>query len=152
MDDLSLNKVRISVLWIMEAVTYLAYLAFMMTAPGILDKLKSGTIEGTPVDAAVMVFATLFAIVLLMAFLSLTLRGPLNRWVNVGAGAVFAVLEALALTTVLANPYGSVVFMSVLKVIIAASIAWLAFTTLRVPERVPEPVPGPAGFKGPKPV
>ncbi len=152
MDDESLNKVRISVLWILEALTYLAYMAFLIMAPGILDQLKSGTIQGTSVESAVWAFASLFAIVMLLAFLALTLRGAVNRWVNVGAGAVFAVLEALALTTVLANPYGPIVFMSVLKVAIAASIAWLAFTTLRVAEHVPEPIRGPAGLQGPKPV
>jgi len=152
MEDLSLNKVRISVLWILEALTYLAYLGFMMTAPGILDEVRGGTIQGTPVGSAVLLFATLFAVIMLMAFFTLTLKDTVNRWLNVAAGAVFTVLELLALTGVLANPYWSVVFMSVLKVVIAASIAWLAFTTLRVPEHVVETAKGQLRLEGPKPV
>ncbi|HVP24237.1 MAG TPA: hypothetical protein VMS77_10045 [Conexivisphaerales archaeon] len=127
MEDISLYKARISVLWILEALAYLAYLGFMIMAPGMISAVGTGTINGTPVDFAVLVFAILLTIIFVMALATLTLKDRINRWANVVAGAVYAVLEFIALLGVLSNPFAGIILMSALKVIIGALISVLAF-------------------------
>jgi len=69
----------------------------------------------------------MFLVVITMAFLSLSLKHSTNRWANVVVGAIIAILEFLVLTQALTDIYAPVLLMSATKVVIAASIVWLAY-------------------------
>jgi hypothetical protein len=127
LEEFSLYKVRISVLWLLEALCYVAYLEFVMASPGVLDQIKAGTISGTPVSDAMLLFAVLLLIIMVMAILTLTLRYKLNRWLNIAAGAIYAVLEFIATVSLPSSYPAAVVLTSGFKVIFAALVALLAF-------------------------
>ena len=131
MEDMSLNRVKISILWIFEALIYVLYLGIVMTAPGVIDQLATRSLSGTPVEFADLVFSLLFIVILAMAFLTLVLKGSLNRWANVAVGAVFAVLEFLALTQLFATPFSPMILTTILKVVVPASISLLSYRWLK---------------------
>jgi uncharacterized membrane protein len=120
-------EARISLLWVLQGLTYLAYLGFTMIAPGVIDQVRSGTIEGTDVQSAGSLFAVLFFVVILMAFLSLNLKYATNRRANIGVGAVIAIVEFIGMISSLSSIFAPVLVTWVAKVAIAASIVWFAY-------------------------
>jgi len=64
---------------------------------------------------------------LVMAFLSLTLKGSINRWLNILVGGVYAVLEFITLVEKLAAQKGYVVLMLVVAIVALVLIVWYAW-------------------------
>ena len=90
MDDL---RIKISVLWLLAAVAFLAHQILVLTEPGIISQLMAGEAEGQKIGPMlILFFAILILIPLLMAFLSLTLNDEMNRRVNIIVGPVFAII------------------------------------------------------------
>ena len=127
MEHWDMCGVRISLLWVLDGLAYMAYLGFIMTAPGVIDAVKTGTLNGTSLESASYVFEFLFFILLIMAFLTLTLKYSVSRWLNVAVGAIIAVLEFVGMTQFLTDVYWPIMPLWIAKIVIAASIAWLAY-------------------------
>jgi len=127
MENLILHKVRLSVLWLIEGAVWLAYLMFVTMEPGVLEQIMAGKIEGMEIEPMLLLFGILFLVVLIMAFLSLTLKDSTNRWVNIIVGIVIAVFEFVTLIDALAQPYTPVILMTLSKVVVAALIVWYAW-------------------------
>ncbi|HUK79328.1 MAG TPA: hypothetical protein VLU91_01535 [Nitrososphaerales archaeon] len=120
--------IRLSVLWLLEGLTYAVYLGYVIIAPGMIDQIRSGTLNGTTLESASYAFEALFFIVLLMAFLSTSLSYRANRWINVAAGAIIAILEFIALTQTVTSSLGlPATLLYVPKVGIGASVVWFAY-------------------------
>jgi hypothetical protein len=120
--------IRISLLWLLEGLTYAVYLGYMIIAPGMIDQIKSGTLNGTSLESASYLFEAMFFIVLLMAFLSLSLTYRASRYSNIIVGAAIAVLEFLASTQTVSSSIGvPATLLYIPKVIIPASVAWFAY-------------------------
>ena len=94
MEDLALHKVRLSVLWLSVLISDFVNIFLYVINPAILKSIiETGAVEGeqlTPEFAALG--AIMFLIMLVMAFLSLTLKGKANRWSNIIVGAVYLVI------------------------------------------------------------
>src|SRR3989337_4253329 len=61
--------------------------------PGVIAQIMDGEVEGMKIGTElILLFAILFLVPLIMAFLSLTLRESINRWANIIVGAIFAAL------------------------------------------------------------
>jgi hypothetical protein len=129
LEDLVLHKVRLSVLWLMAMISDVASVLLYVINPAIIEEIiEAGTIGGvavTPEEA--LVGAILFSIMLVMAFLSLTLKDKANRWLNVVVGAVFLVLWVVSLIEFLAAPVGSQLLFAVLGIIFFVLIVWYAY-------------------------
>jgi len=89
--------IRISVLWIFAAVAMVVHYAMLFFEPDALQKILSE--EGTPATrranarlAIVEVFAD-WLIPLTMAFLSVTLGGLANRYLNMVLGGLYILLS-----------------------------------------------------------
>jgi len=125
---------RLSVLWLLEGLTYAVYLGFVIIAPGMIDQIRSGTINGASAESAEYLFEALFFAVLLMAFLSTSLNYRANRWINVAAGAIIALLEFFALTQTVTSALGvPATLLCIPKVVIPASVVWFACKWPRPP-------------------
>jgi len=86
-------KIKISVLWLFSAVAFLAHQILALMEPGVIAGIMAGEVEGTKIGPElIFLFAVLFLVPLIMAFLSLTLKNSINRWANIIVGAVFAAL------------------------------------------------------------
>lgn len=90
-------KLRVSTLWIFLGVGMLAAMfAVVMPADVLREYIATGAFEGEQIDATMLAsMVMLFCLLpLAMAFLTLALRDPINRWLNGIVGAVAAVMWA----------------------------------------------------------
>jgi len=123
-------KIKISVLWLFPLVAFLASGLLMFTEPGVLTELiEEETIEGMKVGPELLLVGAVIDILgpLVMAFLSLTLKDSINRWLNILVGGIYAVLEFITLLEELAAPKGYVVLMLIAAVVAPALIVWYAW-------------------------
>ena len=94
-------KIKISVLWLFSAVAFLAHQILALLEPGVIAQIIAGEMEGMKIGTElILLFAILFLVPLIMAFLSLTLKDSINRWANIIVGAVFAALFIGVIATV----------------------------------------------------
>ena len=126
MSNLSWQKVRSSILWILAIAAVLAYASFaraVETAENYnnLSLVRAGDLIGFSLVAA------------LFAVLSLVLKGNDARSVNLVGGVVMAVIALLSLvdgiTVHFAGAYNLVL---ALAVILLASIVWFAYRTPKI--------------------
>jgi hypothetical protein len=90
-------KFRVSTLWIFLGVGMLAGMFAVIMPSDVLGKyIATGEFEGEKIDATMLaVMVMLFCLVpLTMAFLTLVLRDPLNRYANAVVGVVATVMWA----------------------------------------------------------
>ena len=93
-------KIKISVLWLFSAVAFLAHQILALMEPGVIAGIMDGEVEGMKIGTElILLFAILFLVPLIMAFLSLTLKDSINRWANIIVGAVFAALFIYVIAT-----------------------------------------------------
>ena len=83
-------KIKISVLWLFWTVAFLITLVAALFEPGAMQQISSGVVAGMQMTPElILVGVVLMLVSLVMAFLSLTLRGSLNRWANVVLGIAY---------------------------------------------------------------
>lgn len=124
-------KTRIAVLWIFLAVGLSAAMFLSFMEPGVIEDLISGKHDGTQIgEGLIFLFAILWFIPLIMAFLSLTLKDSTNRWTNFVLGILFAIFYVVDFINNLTGeelPAIASVVMFVLLIVVAALIAWHAW-------------------------
>lgn len=119
-------KIKISVLWLFSAVAFLAHQILALMKPGVIAGIMDGEVEGMKIGTElILLFAILFLVPLIMAFLSLTLKDSINRWANIIVGAVFAVLFIGVIASV-AKLSGETL-MTFSTVVALALIVWYAW-------------------------
>ena len=121
-------KIKISVLWLFYDVAFLVDMVLGFMEPGAIEQIMAGEIGGTQIGPE---FLLLFAVILLaplvMAFLSLTLKGSINRWANIILSIVFTSLMVIALIELLAQPTAYSILLTLSKVVAGALIVWYAW-------------------------
>ena len=121
-------KIKISVLWLFVAVAILAHQILVLMEPGIIAQLMAGEAEGQKLGPElILFFAILMLVPLVMAFLSLTLKDSMNRWVNIIVGAVFAVLWFVGVVDAAQTAYWGGALMTLSAVVASALIVWYAW-------------------------
>ena len=119
-------KIKISVLWLFSAMAFLAHQILALLEPGVIAQIMDGEIEGMKIGTElILLFAILFLVPLIMAFLSLTLKDSINRWANIIVGAIFAVLFTGVIASV-AKLSGETL-MTFSTVVALALIVWYAW-------------------------
>ncbi len=120
-------KTRLSVLWLINAVSGLASTLLEFYEPGVIDQIRSGVKRGEPIGPAyLLLLSIVFLVPLIMAFLSQTLKDKANRWTNIITGTVYVVLVIVVLLQYL--EYQSVLAInSVFGIVFSALIVWYAY-------------------------
>ncbi len=116
-------KIRIAVLWIFMAVAMSAHsvLAFM-------EKEMVEEVWAMEMGPEMMLFMAIFWWVpLVMAFLSVTLKGSSNRWANIILGVVFTILNIVHLAEHLAAASAHQILIIGSTVVATALIVWYAW-------------------------
>jgi hypothetical protein len=127
LEDLSLYKMRFSVLWLLWVVTDLATGMLWLIEPGVIDEIKAGEILGVVVGSEMLLLgAVIYLVPLAMAFMSLTLKGSTNRWTNLIVGAVYTVYELTEIIEQAVEPSAYRMLLTILMVVFSALIVWLA--------------------------
>jgi hypothetical protein len=121
-------RIKISVLWLFYTVAFLAVLSLGAFEPGAIEQVMAGEIGGIKITPELLLtLAILILVPLIMAFLSLTLKGSINRWANIVVGVVFVVLQLIALGEAVATPVAWEILMEISKVVAPALIVWYAW-------------------------
>jgi hypothetical protein len=115
-------KTKLSVLWLLSAVSGVSFVLFALLESGDLSQIM-----GLKVDSSLLLlFTVIFLVPLIMAFLSQTLNDKANRWTNIIVGAVFIIIPIIGLIGALANQ--SVVAINpVFGIVVLALIVWYAW-------------------------
>lgn len=126
-------KIKISVLWLFGAVAILAHQILVLMEPGIIAQLMAGEAEGQKIGPGlILLFAILMLVPLVMAFLSLTLKDSINRWLNIIVGAVFSVLWFVGVVDAAQTAYWGGALMTLSTVVASALIVWYAWKSKSV--------------------
>jgi len=118
-------KTRIAVLWVLMAVAMSAHSLFAFMEPGAMEELAE---ELAAMGPGMMIFMVLFCLVpLWLAFMSLTVKGSANRWVNFILGIIFTILNIGHFIEHLAPPSPTQILIVGSTVVATALIAWYAW-------------------------
>jgi hypothetical protein len=129
LEDVKINvKIKLSVLWLFGQVTLLTFLVLEFLEQDVLEGIIDGNMRGLPMGPETLLFyAVMLLTPLVMAFLSLTLKGSVNRWANIILGAFFTFIYLGDLIAHLANPYAYAMLMGIAAVVAQALIVWYAW-------------------------
>jgi len=120
-------KIKISVLWLFASIAFLAHQIIVLMEPGIIAQLMAGEAEGQKISPGMILFFAILMLVPMMAFLSLTLKDSLNRWLNIIVGTVFAVLWFISVIEATRSAYWGGALMTLSAVVASALIVWHAW-------------------------
>ncbi len=116
-------------LWLIYEVVSLASAMLALLEPGVLQQfLTTGEMGGMEIGLELLLlFAVLLLVPLVMAFLSMTLKNPTNRWANIILGIVYIGLGLTDLPMYLAEPYAYAILMWLAGFVALALIVWYAW-------------------------
>ena len=120
-------KIKIAVLWLVWECGGIVQLMLYSFQPGVMERLNAGELIGDKTTPELLlVFAIIFLIPLVMAFLSLTLKDSTNRWTNVVLGVVYTGICLFDWLGSLAEPAHQVLMhiSRILASILIVSYAW----------------------------
>ena len=119
-------KTRIAVLWVLMAVAISAHNIMAFMEPGMIEEIISGKVEGAALTPGMLIFRAIFWLIpLWLAFVSMTLKGSSNRWVNFVLGVVFTLLNIYHFIQHLASQVQILIIGS--TVAVTALITWYAW-------------------------
>jgi energy-converting hydrogenase Eha subunit E len=120
-------KIKLSVLWLLSEIAFLGTMVLGSLEPNALQQfLNTGEIGGMKITPELLIlYAILVLLGLVMAFLTLTLKNSINRWVNIIVGTVGVALSIVGLSGSLAYAYSILMWVS--KIVIDALIVWYAW-------------------------
>jgi len=124
-------KIKVSVLWLFAEVAGLASVMLMFMEQDVLVELvEEGTIAGMQMSSDFLLLgAVLLLVPLIMAFLSLTLKDRINRWLNIIVGIVFIVLIPIGTGFgLIPTAYlPSMIVIAIVEIVALALIVWYAW-------------------------
>lgn len=123
-------RMKISILWLITVVAFLAHQILVLMEPGIITQLMAGEAEGQKIGPElILLFAILMLVPLVMAFLSLILKDSSNRWANIVVGAIFAALWSVGAVDAALSAYWGGVLMTFSAVAASALIVRYAWNS-----------------------
>jgi hypothetical protein len=125
-------KIKIAVLWGIFGYAWVVFGMLGIYEPGYIEQVIAGEIVGEgPITPEMILFlAIMLLIPPIMAFLSLTLKDSINRWVNIIGGIVFAffgLLDPIAYLERKSAYSAYVVVLGIVQVVAAVLIVWFAW-------------------------
>jgi uncharacterized membrane protein len=119
-------KIKIAVLWLLWECGGIVQLMLYSFQPSVMEQINAGVLIGDKTTPELLlVFAIIFLIPLVMAFLSLTLKDSANRWANIIVGigyTVFCLIDSgKHITELFYVLYG------ITGVVVTALIVWYAW-------------------------
>lgn len=126
LDDSKVNqKIKLSALWtaVMFLYAYADIKAFFR--PGIIEGLISGKAGEFEITQGFLFgSAVIMAVPSLMIYLSLALKAPVNRWVNIVLGIVYSAI--ILGTLLMGGAWAYYIFYAVIEIAITGLITWHA--------------------------
>jgi hypothetical protein len=123
-------KLRVSTLWVFLGVGMLAGMFAVIMPSDVLGKyIATGDFEGEKIDATMLalMFMLFCLLPLVMAFLTLVLRDPINRYANAVVGVVATVMWAWDLAEHAGKGLEAGALITVTLIIAGLLIVWHAW-------------------------
>lgn len=121
-------KIKVSVLWLFASIAFLAHQIIVLMEPGVIAQLMAGIAEDQEISPGMILFSAILMLVpMIMAFLSLTLKHSLNRWLNIIVGVAFAVLWFFSVIEAAQSAYWGGALMTLSAAVASALIVWYAW-------------------------
>jgi hypothetical protein len=120
------TRYKLSSIWTTVMFCYIYADYFELYIPGKLQGMLNGSIAPLgPVTQGVLVgTATMLAVPSLMVMLSITLRAPLTRWLNVIFGSVYTLIQLLVVS---GSGWAFYSGLGILEAALTAFIVWTAW-------------------------
>jgi hypothetical protein len=115
-------KIRIAALWMVVEFGMFAVPLVEQHIPGYMDEIIA---ETTP--EVMMLLAIIVMILPLMAFLTLTLKDSINRWLNIILGIVFIVLSPIGVMGIPTAYLPSMIIIAIVEIAALVLIVWYAW-------------------------
>jgi hypothetical protein len=119
-------KVKLSALWAARMLSGLQGDSTRLHDPEALKELIAGTTAVRVTNELLLIMSFIFAIPILMSFLSLTLKDEANRWANRGTGTFFVLFD-LVFLVLLVWPFSYETVWAVMYLVFTALVAWYAW-------------------------
>jgi len=115
-------KIRVAALWIVAEFGMFAVPLVEQHIPGYMDEIIAQT---TP--EVMMLLAIIVMILPLMAFLTLTLKDSVNRWLNIILAIVFIVLSPIGVIDIPSDYLPSMIIIEIVEIAALVLIVWYAW-------------------------
>jgi hypothetical protein len=116
-------------LWLIDTGVALVAAVGLLFEPNALQQfLETGEFQGSMVSPEMELFiAILLWVPFVMAFLSVTLKNPLNRWANIIVGVVWFALGFVNAPNLMANPTAYGILLWLTEDVAKVLIIWYAW-------------------------
>lgn len=119
-------KIKLASLWAAVMCCYIYGDYFSFYVPGKLDKFLQGqTLLNTPVK--LFAASVLMVVPSVMIFLSIALRAPISRWLNIVFGVFYTSIMVLIAFVSIAPWWAFYVFLAIVESFLTALIVWYAW-------------------------
>ena len=122
-------KIQVAVLWLIDTgAALVAGVGGLLEPNAIQQFLTTGEIEGFKTSSEVLfILAILLWVPFVMAFLSVTLKNPINRWANIIVGIVWLGLGFFDVPKLVANPAAYYILLWLTGLVAKVLIVWYAW-------------------------
>lgn len=132
-------RVRLSILWVFLTLNYLYADVFSIMEAPVLQELLTGSVGGIQVTQEFLLGASfLMEIPMAMVVLSRLLSYRANRWANIIAGAIMALVQIASLFFGYEPTY-HYIFFSIVEISCSSYIVWLAWGWMKTGRAVTFP-------------
>ena len=121
-------KIQVAVLWLIDTGAALIAAVASLFEPNALQQfLATGEFQGSIVSPEMeLLIAILMWVPFVMAFLSVTLKNPINRWANIIVGIVWFALGFINVPNLMANPTAHGILLWLTEDVAKVLIIWIA--------------------------
>ena len=127
-------KIKLSALWAALMFLYIYADIFSLYRPGHIDEMMSGRMGPFPAtQGSLLVASILMLIPAVMVFLSLVLKPPVNRWVNIIFGVLYTLVN---LSNLVGEPWAYYMAFGMVEIVLTLLIVGYAWKW-RKPEDQP---------------
>jgi len=131
MENLALYKMKLAVLWLVFFCVMITMPTLELYLPDYIADIITGETGGIQITTElILLLAIVMLIPPVMAFLSFTLKGSINRWANIIMGIVLAILSLTFPIEYLAKQdaiYAGPILIGIVEFAVAALIVWYAW-------------------------
>ena len=126
-------KIQVAILWLIDMGVALISAVGQLYSPNILQQLLStGEFLGSKMSPELVLFVVILLWVpLVMAFLSVTLKNPINRLTNIIMAIVWIGLGFIDVPNLMANPAAFAILLWLTEVVAKVLIVWLAWKSVQ---------------------
>jgi predicted membrane protein len=132
-------KVKLSALWAARMLSGLQGDSTRLHDPVALKEIVAGTSAVQVTNQLLLVMSIIFAVPILMSFLSLTLKDKANRYANRSMGIFFALFDLVFLgLSLFLWPFSAYeTFWSIVYLVFTTLVVWYAWTWPKKRESIP---------------